>query len=55
MRGDGMNLTSCENCGVVLDMDKLEFRNFWKDDGCVDFDTKEITYGQPPSELIHQR
>lgn len=29
-----MNLTSCDNCGVVLDKDKLPFPDdLWNDDG----------------------
>jgi len=34
-----MNLKSCDNCGVVLDFDKLYFPNdIIKDDGCVDLE-----------------
>lgn len=32
-----MNLVSCNNCGVVLDKNKLKFPDdIYKDDGCVD-------------------
>jgi hypothetical protein len=35
-----MNLTSCENCAVVLDKDHLNFpEDIWTPDGCID-DTK---------------
>lgn len=34
-----MNLTSCENCGVVLDKDKLNFPCLLEnDDGSIDID-----------------
>ena len=36
-----MNLISCDDCGVVLDKDKLSFvssNRFYKDDGSVDTD-----------------
>lgn len=32
-----MNIKSCEHCGVVLDLDVLEFPdNIYKEDGSVD-------------------
>jgi RNA polymerase subunit RPABC4/transcription elongation factor Spt4 len=32
-----MNLTSCDNCGVVLDKDKLQFpKDITRDDGTID-------------------
>lgn len=31
-----MNLTSCDNCGIVLDKDKITFPDdCWDEDGCV--------------------
>jgi hypothetical protein len=34
-----MNLRSCDNCGAVLDADKLIFpdqKNWWREDGTYD-------------------
>ena len=34
-----MNLQSCDNCGVVLDVDKIAFpdqKNWLKEDGTID-------------------
>jgi len=32
-----MNLTSCDNCGVVLDKDKLKFpADIYDSDDCID-------------------
>lgn len=32
-----MNLKSCDECGVVVDTDKLNFpHGLYKDDGCID-------------------
>lgn len=33
-----MNLTSCDNCGVVLDKDKLNFpEDIYDAENCIDF------------------
>ena len=32
-----MKLISCETCGIVLDLDKVEFpENYWDEDGSID-------------------
>lgn len=28
-----MNLTSCDNCGIIMDKDKINFPNAYSDDG----------------------
>jgi hypothetical protein len=41
-----MNLISCDNCGTVLNKDKLIFpKNIWVDDGASIDETKAMLYG----------